>query len=213
VFLSSFFARQTESWTKNLWINDGATYVVCNLVPEFSVKIVKHLIFHLRLRSAIEELVTFIWSCWSYELPTIRVVLPRKMRSMENARPEKCKECEVARAAYSHSIKKFADGNFSYKLAKGARVLILHTFVSLSVASVDDDVSKRRDKSAAIDAYGWRVTQRLNLTEEKEGAYQKFRVRIWSQCKFVHISYFIRRSVSRYALRTGDKDIVIVFWI
>lgn len=50
------------------------------------------------------------------------------MRSTENARPEKCKEYEVHRAAYSHSIKKFPHENFSCKLAKGACVRILHAF-------------------------------------------------------------------------------------
>jgi len=63
------------------------------------------------------------------------------MRSMENAKPEKCKEYEVHRAAYSHSIKKFPHENFSCKLTNGARVRVLHAFRAcpLWVLVNDDD--------------------------------------------------------------------------
>lgn len=134
----------------------------------------------------------------------------------EDAKHGKCEVGKMqrvrsARAVYSYSIKKFADGNFSCKLAKGARILILHAFASLSIESVDYDVSKRRDKSVAIDAYGWRVTRDwIRRRKRRERTKSSYLVRIWSYRKLVHISYFIQRSVSRYALHTGDKDIVIV---
>lgn len=114
-------------------------YIITWLITIFR----KRCFFHLKLydpRSFSRKSIIFIsryipslyrWrKCISrsYELPTIRAALSWKMRSMENARPEKRKEYEVHRAAYSHSIKKFLHENFSCKLAKGARVRIFHAF-------------------------------------------------------------------------------------
>lgn len=99
------------------------------------------------------------------------------MRSMENARPEKRKEYEVHRAAYSHSIKKFLHENFSCELAKGARVRIFHAFRACPLRMSATMTAYRRDKSAlsTLTAEG---LHKIEFDRGKGETFRKFRVRI-----------------------------------